>query len=186
MDKHDMRTEEPGKRFLGCGRAALYRDALRPGETLLEEGRFVYAAAADFFCTGCEGAGCTFCKFDGRRSAQRQVSEKKRARAASRESRKETSTECSKHPRQPVVTDARGVKRFKQNAIVRELLDRATAAGIMDMNAIALMNFSDEDQQQFAQLIGYSVSGYSGLSYAGEQDGCRCDVHKAVRAARAR
>lgn len=69
---------------------------------------------------------------------------------------------------------------------MRELLDRATAAGIMDMNAIAFMNFSDEDQQQFAQLIGYSVSGYSELSYAGEQDGCRCDVHRAMRAERAR
>lgn len=186
MGKRDVPAEEPGKRFLGCGRAARYRDALRPGETLLEEGRFVYAAAADFFCTGCEGAGCNFCKFDGRRSAQRQASEKKRARVAARESRKETSMECSKHPRQPVVTDARGVKRFKRNAIVRELLDRATAARIMDMDAIALMNFSDEDQQQFAQLIGYSVSGYSELPYAGEQDGCQCDVHKAMRAERAR
>lgn len=183
MGKRDVPAEEPGKRFLGCGRAARYRDALRPGETLLEEGRFVYAAAADFFCTGCEGAGCTFCKFDGRRSAQRQVSEKKRAR---RPSRGETSMGCAKHPRQPVITDGHGIKRFKQNAIVRELLDRAIAAGIMDMNAIALMNFSDEDQQQFAQLIGYSVSGYSELSYAGEQDGCRCDVHKAMRAERAR
>ena len=89
---------------------------------------------------------------------------------------------CPKHPRQPIVTDEHGVKRFKQNAIVRELLDRATAAKIMDMNAIALMNFSDEDRQQFAQLIGYSVSGYSELSYVSEQDGCQCDIHKAMRA----
>ena len=76
-----------------------------------------------------------------------------------------------KHPRQPIVIDEYGVKRFKQNAIVRELLDRATAAKVMDLNVIALMNFSDEDRQQFAQLIGYSLSGYGELSYASEEDG---------------
>jgi hypothetical protein len=33
------------------------------------------------------------------------------------------------------------------------------------MNKLALMKFSDEDREQFAQLIGYSLSGFSELSY---------------------
>lgn len=34
------------------------------------------------------------------------------------------------------------------------------------MNKLALMPFADEDREQFAQLIGYSVSGFGDLSYA--------------------
>ena len=64
------------------------------------------------------------------------------------------------HPIQPLVIKD-GVLRFKENAIVSFLL----AAGPNDMNKLALMNFSEEDRQQFAQLIGYSLSGYSELSY---------------------
>ena len=86
-----------------------------------------------------------------------------------------------KHPRQPTVLDANGVIRFKQNKIVRALLDKASAAKVMDLNAIACMGFSDEDRQQFAQLIGYSLSGYSELSYVAEEDGCPCEMHKASR-----
>lgn len=67
----------------------------------------------------------------------------------------------TKHPMQPIVTDARGVKRFKANAIVQFLLD----AGPYDMNKLAMMPFRVEDRQQFAQLIGYSVDGYEELSY---------------------
>ena len=33
------------------------------------------------------------------------------------------------------------------------------------MNALACLPFSDDDRMQFAQLIGYSVSGGTGLSY---------------------
>ena len=33
------------------------------------------------------------------------------------------------------------------------------------MNELACMDFSQEDSEQFAQLIGYSVSGFSELSY---------------------
>lgn len=63
---------------------------------------------------------------------------------------------------QPLVRDPKGVIRFRENAIVRYLLD----AGPFDMNALALMPFSDEDREQFAQLIGYSVDGFADLSYA--------------------
>lgn len=69
------------------------------------------------------------------------------------------------HPMQPVVIDEQGTARFKANAIVRFLIDWATPRGI-DMNALALMPFNQEDREQFAQLIGYSVSGFGDLSYA--------------------
>ena len=67
----------------------------------------------------------------------------------------------SRHPIQPLEMDTHGVLRFKENAIVRTLLD----AGHLDLNAIARMDFSDDDRQQFAQLIGYSLSGYGELRY---------------------
>lgn len=65
------------------------------------------------------------------------------------------------HPIQPLSVDDNGVLRFKSNAIVRFLLD----AGPFNMNTLALMDFSREDREQFAQLIGYSLSGFGELSY---------------------
>ena len=65
------------------------------------------------------------------------------------------------HPIQPLYTDERGTTRFKANAIVRYLLD----FGGIDMNKIAVLPFDDDDRQQFAQLIGYSISGYGELPY---------------------
>ena len=65
-----------------------------------------------------------------------------------------------KNPIQPLANDARGVLRFKANAIVQHLLDTHPTA---DMNTLARMDFTDDDRQQFAQLIGYSLSGYSEL-----------------------
>lgn len=64
------------------------------------------------------------------------------------------------HPTQPILMQ-QGVARFKKNAIVCFLLDH----GPFDMNKLAVMDFSDEDRVQFAQLIGYSVSGFGELSY---------------------
>lgn len=69
------------------------------------------------------------------------------------------------HPMQPIVMDPHGVVRFKANPIVRLLLDYASERGL-DLNKLAIMQFSDEDRSQLAQLIGYSVSGYGDLSYA--------------------
>lgn len=66
----------------------------------------------------------------------------------------------SKHPIQPIVNDE-GTLRFKENRIVGYLLER----GPLDMNQLAVMDFSDEDRLQFAQLIGYSLYGSSTLSY---------------------
>ncbi len=67
----------------------------------------------------------------------------------------------TEHPVQHLEYDDQGVLRFRQNAIVRFLLD----AGPYDMNALFLMPFSDVDRRQFAQLIGYSLDGYAELSY---------------------
>lgn len=65
-----------------------------------------------------------------------------------------------KNPIQPLAQDNNGTLRFKENAIVRHLLDSHPSC---DMNTIARMDFSKDDRQQFAQLIGYSLSGYSDL-----------------------
>lgn len=70
----------------------------------------------------------------------------------------------AKHPIQPLILDDNGVLRFKKNEIVRHLLDWATEGGL-DLNKIAAMRFSNEDRQQFSQLIGYSLGGYGDLSY---------------------
>jgi len=69
------------------------------------------------------------------------------------------------HPMQPIVLDEHGRPRFKQNAIVRFLLDFSQGKGI-GMNELAMMPFSPEDRVHFAQLIGYTVSGFGELSYA--------------------
>jgi len=64
-------------------------------------------------------------------------------------------------PIQPLYEDERGVVRFKPNAIVQHLLDN----GGIDLNQIAGLDFSREDREQFAQLIGYSLSGAGDLGY---------------------
>ena len=74
-----------------------------------------------------------------------------------------------RHSIQPLERDKHGVIRFKENTIVSALLDAATKAGVMDLNKIAMMNFPREEHEHFAQLIGYSLSGFSDLSYASEE-----------------
>jgi hypothetical protein len=109
-------------------------------------------------------------------------------------------------PMQPVYADKGGVVRFRGNAIVRALLDRDTERGRVHpdfparsdggLNWIAEQGFSREDQEQFAQLIGYSIAGYHELSYVSDEScaqasrlaeavvpgagGCRdagCEIH---------
>ena len=70
-----------------------------------------------------------------------------------------------KHPIQPIETDKVGTARFKANAIVMYLLDTS----VNDMNDLAVMDFSNEDREQFAQLIGYSLSGFGELSYVSDE-----------------
>jgi hypothetical protein len=64
------------------------------------------------------------------------------------------------HPVQPLIKG-----RFKPNKIVVHLLDH----GPFDMNRLAMLEFTDEDRQQFAQLIGYSLGGYSELNYVTDE-----------------
>jgi len=63
-------------------------------------------------------------------------------------------------PIQPIIDG-----RFKENKIVRHLLDH----GGIDLNKIAMLNFPQEDTEQFAQLIGYSVGGFGSLSYVTDE-----------------
>ena len=73
----------------------------------------------------------------------------------------------AKHPMQPVIRDESGVSRFKPNKIVRWLLDEGRPHGL-DLNKIAVQNFPQEDEEHFAQLIGYSINGFCELSYVSE------------------
>ena len=70
------------------------------------------------------------------------------------------------HPRQPVVM-VDGVRRYKESAIVRYLLDN----GGIDLNQIAAMKFPLPDRRQFAQLIGYSLCGYRDLQEGASDEG---------------
>lgn len=54
-----------------------------------------------------------------------------------------------------------GVIRFKKNRIVDFLLDEYKPG----LNRLAEQGFSNEEFEQFAQLIGYSVDGFGTLSY---------------------
>jgi hypothetical protein len=118
------------------------------------------------------------------------------AEAAPRRGRWAVSKETNmKHPMQPFVKTDQGTVRFKRNAIVRYLLDH----GGIDLNQIAEESFSQNDLEQFAQLIGYSLCGYHELSYVSDKsalaatraaqaqgfdaNGCRdkgCEIHCGV------
>lgn len=67
-----------------------------------------------------------------------------------------------KHPTQPLVHDEFGTVRFRENAIVRFLLDSSKN----DLNDLQKMPFSKEDHEQLRMLLGYSVSSFGELSCA--------------------
>ena len=77
----------------------------------------------------------------------------------------------NKNPMQPLIIDENNIVRFKANEIVKYLLDNSR----ITLNALAAMPFSQEDREQFAQLIGYSMKGYFELSYVSDES-----CHKAV------
>lgn len=70
-----------------------------------------------------------------------------------------------RHPMQPVIVADDGVVRFKENKIVRDLLELAGKHG-MDLNEICVREYDKDDYSQLMELIGYSVSGYGNLSGA--------------------
>ena len=63
------------------------------------------------------------------------------------------------HPIQPLAFDEHGTLRFKKNAIVDFMAHK------IGLNELAAMDFPQEDWEQLAQLIGYSLSGFGDLSY---------------------
>jgi hypothetical protein len=69
----------------------------------------------------------------------------------------------TRQPMQPLQKDKHGTVRFRGNAIVQHLLDN----GGLDLNDLAVTSpeFPQQDWEQFAQLIGYSLSGFGDLSY---------------------
>ena len=71
----------------------------------------------------------------------------------------------SKNPMQPLIMDENNTVRFKSNKIVSYLLDK----GGITLNDLAVMPFSQDDKEQFAQLIGYSIKGYFELSYVSDE-----------------
>lgn len=63
-------------------------------------------------------------------------------------------------PIQPIAND-----RFVPNRIVVALLESST----LDMNKLAMMDFTQQERIQFAQLIGYSLNGFAELSYVDDE-----------------
>ncbi|MCP4255438.1 MAG: hypothetical protein GY775_18955 [Candidatus Scalindua sp.] len=85
-----------------------------------------------------------------------------------------------KNPDQPIVIAEDKVVRFKENKIISKLLVFATENGY-SLNNIAIdfdteVNEKDNaDAIQLMQLIGYSVSGYGGLSCVKYEDALNFD-----------
>lgn len=68
-------------------------------------------------------------------------------------------------PLQPVICDSNGTHRFRANALVQYLYDWAQPRGC-GMNELHMLpGIPVEDWEQFAALTGYSISGFSELSY---------------------
>jgi hypothetical protein len=67
-----------------------------------------------------------------------------------------------KHPIQPLEKDKSGTMRFKPNSIVSFLANGR-------LHELSMMYFPTEDWIQLAQLTGYSLSGFSELSYVDDE-----------------
>lgn len=81
----------------------------------------------------------------------------------------------ARHPMQPLLKTSTGVIRFKRNDIVDTVYEWARHYGL-GLNELARMNFSVEDRQQFAQLLGYSLSGYGTLTYVDDEAFARAEA----------
>jgi hypothetical protein len=97
-------------------------------------------------------------------------------------------------PMQPVYQDDNNVVRFRANAIIRYIIDHAGDVvhqgspaidpatgrpmhqGRLDLSKLATLDFPQEDQEQFAQLMGYSVCGYHELSYVSDESCAQASV----------
>lgn len=87
-----------------------------------------------------------------------------------------------RHSMQPVIWDGKGVIRFQENPIVSYLLNWAQNNGL-GLNELAALSASEvwtkNDWEHFAQLHGYSVSGWGSLSYVRETTYERADYKRA-------
>lgn len=67
-----------------------------------------------------------------------------------------------------------GVLRFKENTLVTVLVDNFKYEGMTGLNALSLYyqvnNIPVEEYSQITQLIGYSVSGWCGLSTTSDEE----------------
>ena len=73
-----------------------------------------------------------------------------------------------KNPMQPLYADSHNTIRFKSNRIVEKLLEIGGANGY-SLNEMVYDDFTQDDRVQFAQLIGYSLSGFHELSYVPDE-----------------
>ncbi len=71
------------------------------------------------------------------------------------------------HPMQPIYLASDSVIRFRHNPLVTCIQRFAASKGFgLDELKKHLPSATDDDWQQLAQLLGYSVSGFGDLSYA--------------------
>ena len=77
----------------------------------------------------------------------------------------ETDITKLRNPVQPLYKTDSGVVRFKPNTIIDYLFN----SGALDLNKIAAMPFTQDDREQLAQLLGYSLSGFGTLSYVTDE-----------------
>jgi hypothetical protein len=77
-------------------------------------------------------------------------------------------------PTQPIILDADGTVRFRENPVVRLLLDEAQKRGF-GLNELAILTadrpdlYPDDASAQLAELIGYSLAGYHELDYVSDE-----------------
>lgn len=78
------------------------------------------------------------------------------------------------YPMQPMYEDKTGVIRFEANPIIDHI-----ACEVFGLNEVAVWcaenDIDDKYQEQLAQLIGYSVSGYGNLGYVSDESCDRAD-----------
>jgi len=66
-----------------------------------------------------------------------------------------------------------GIQRFEENLLVSALIDNFKYEGSTGLNALSLYyqinNVDEKHYEQITQLIGYSVSGFGGLSTTSDE-----------------
>lgn len=78
-------------------------------------------------------------------------------------------------PMQPICVASDGIVRFNKNRMVNDLYEFSQPRGF-GLNEMARRDYTQEERMQFAQLIGYSVSGYGSLSYASPESVEKADA----------